>query len=130
MANLQLFRTLFKDQSIVGTRSESKMEYLPKTSVVKYMLIYANTKNRHSKSMKFLVFWVFEVREHFVVFEVPREGAIVQAGFQLVVVICRVSMAMARYPNSCLVEKLETPKMDDDWGYPYFRKPPYVLTAD
>ena len=39
MANLQLFGTLFKDQSIVGTRYESKMEHLPKTSVVKYMLI-------------------------------------------------------------------------------------------
>ena len=31
-------------------------------------------------------------------------------------------------PNSWMVYFMEHPtKMDDDWGYPYFRKPPYVF---
>ena len=30
------------------------------------------------------------------------------------------------YPNSWLVYKGKSPqKMDENWGYPYFRKPPY-----
>ena len=29
-------------------------------------------------------------------------------------------------PNSWMVYVMENPtQMDDDWGYPYFRKPPY-----
>ena len=31
------------------------------------------------------------------------------------------------YPNSWMVEKVEDSptNMDDDWGYPHFRNPPY-----
>ena len=30
------------------------------------------------------------------------------------------------YPHSWMVYFMDNPtKMDDDWGYPYFRKPPY-----
>jgi hypothetical protein len=39
-------------------------------------------------------------------------------------------MGMPGYPNSWMVYFMENPiKMNDDWGYPHFRKPPYdVIT--
>ena len=37
-----------------------------------------------------------------------------------------VSMAMGVSPNGWFV--VENPiKVDDDWGYPHFRNPPYVI---
>ena len=31
-----------------------------------------------------------------------------------------------KFAGWCMLGKIPSSKMDDDWGYPYFRTPPYV----
>ena len=36
------------------------------------------------------------------------------------------SMGVPEYPNSWMIYFMENPiEMNDDWGYPHFKKPPY-----
>ena len=36
-------------------------------------------------------------------------------------------MGFAPPPNGCFIKEYPI-KLDDGWGYPYFRKPPYIDT--
>ena len=76
-----------------------------------------------------MVSWDLMVFNHLVMTNIAMENPLEMEGIAGKIIYKSAKLSMAFlvitgwYPNSWLVYFMETPmKMDDDWGYPYFRK--------
>ena len=57
---------------------------------------------------------------------------VINPGFilKLIMLPMKLTMTIWGFPEMGVPRFfMENPEMDDDWGYPYFRKPPYLAIA-